>query len=45
MYLPALISSIALGIALIIVILNLAKRVYEIFIYISVCPYNVNASA
>lgn len=36
MYLPALISSIALGIALIIAILNLAKRVYEI-IYLYFC--------
>lgn len=36
MYLPALISSIALGIALIIAILNLAKRVYEI-IYLYLC--------
>lgn len=36
MYLPALISGIALGIALIIAILNLAKRVYEI-IYLYFC--------
>lgn len=36
MYLPALISSIALGIALIIAVLNLAKRVYEI-IYLYFC--------
>lgn len=36
MYLPALIASIALGIALIIAILNLAKRVYEI-IYLYFC--------
>lgn len=36
MYLPALIAGIALGIALIIAILNLAKRVYEI-IYLYFC--------
>ena len=36
MYLPALISSIALGIALVIAVLNLAKRVYEI-IYLYFC--------
>ncbi len=36
MYLPALISSIALGIALIIAVLNLAKRIYEI-IYLYFC--------
>lgn len=36
MYLPALIASIALGIALIIAVLNLAKRVYEI-IYLYFC--------
>jgi len=36
MYLPALISSIALGIALIIAVINLAKRVYEI-IYLYFC--------
>lgn len=36
MYLPAMIASIALGIALIIAILNLAKRIYEI-IYIFFC--------
>lgn len=36
MYLPALISGIALGIALIIAVLNLAKRVYEI-IYLYFC--------
>ena len=35
MYLPAMIASIALGIALIIAILNLAKRIYEIiFMYL-----------
>ena len=39
MYLPALISSIALGIALIIAVLNLAKRVYEIIYCTSVCPF------
>lgn len=34
MYLPAMIASIALGIALIVAVLNLAKRVYEIiFMY------------
>lgn len=36
MYLPALIAGIALGIALIIAVLNLAKRVYEI-IYLFFC--------
>lgn len=36
MYLPALIASIALGVALIIAVLNLAKRVYEI-IYLYFC--------
>ncbi len=36
MYLPALIAGIALGIALIIAVLNLAKRVYEI-IYLYFC--------
>lgn len=36
MYLPALIASIALGIALIIAVLNLAKRIYEI-IYLYFC--------
>jgi len=36
MYLPALISGIALGIALIIAVLNLAKRVFEI-IYLFFC--------
>lgn len=36
MYMPALIAGIALGIALIIAILNLAKRVYEI-IYLYFC--------
>lgn len=36
MYLPAMIASIALGIALIIAILNLAKRIYEI-IYMFFC--------
>ena len=36
MYLPALIASIALAVALIIAILNLAKRVYEI-IYLYFC--------
>ncbi|MCM1438746.1 MAG: hypothetical protein NC131_05985 [Roseburia sp.] len=36
LYLPSLIASIALGIALIIAILNLAKRVYEI-IFIFFC--------
>lgn len=36
MYLPALISSIALAIAVIIAVLNLAKRVYEIF-YLFFC--------
>lgn len=36
MYLPALISSVALAIALIIAVLNLAKRIYEIF-YLYFC--------
>lgn len=36
MYLPALISSVALAIALIIAVLNLAKRIYEI-IYLYFC--------
>ena len=36
MYLPALISSIALAVAVIIAVLNLAKRVYEIF-YLFFC--------
>lgn len=36
MYLPAMIASIALGIALIIAVLNLAKRIYEI-IYLYFC--------
>lgn len=36
MYLPALIASIALAVALIIAVLNLAKRVYEI-IYLYFC--------
>ena len=36
MYLPALIAGIALGIALILAVLNLAKRVYEI-IYLYFC--------
>ena len=36
MYLPAMIASIAVGVALIIAIVNLAKRVYEIvFLYIA----------
>lgn len=36
MYLPAMIASIALGISLIVAILNLAKRIYEI-IYMFFC--------
>ncbi len=36
MYLPAMIASIAVGVALIVAIVNLAKRVYEIvFLYIA----------
>lgn len=36
MYLPAMIASIAVGIALIIAVVNLAKRVYEIvFLYVA----------
>ena len=36
MYLPAMIASIAVGVALIVAIINLAKRVYEIvFLYVA----------
>ncbi|MCM1222985.1 MAG: hypothetical protein NC548_51895 [Lachnospiraceae bacterium] len=43
LYLPSLIASIALGIALIVAVLNLAKRIYEI-IYLYFCmPVSMSA--
>lgn len=42
MYLPAMISSIALAIALIIAVVNLAKRVYEIVFMYLVMPLSMS---
>ena len=42
MYLPALIASIALAIAVIIAVLNLAKRVYEIFFLFFCMPVSMS---
>lgn len=42
LYLPAMIASIALGIALIIAILNLAKRVYEIIFMFFCMPVSMS---
>lgn len=42
MYLPALIASIAVGIALIVATLNLAKRVYEIFFMYFCMPISMS---
>lgn len=42
MYLPALISGVALGIALIIAVLNLAKRIYEIFFMYFCMPVSMS---
>lgn len=42
MYLPALISSIAIGIALVVAVLNLAKRVYEIIFMLFCMPVSMS---
>ena len=42
MYLPALIASIAIAIAVIIAVLNLAKRVYEIFFLFFCMPVSMS---
>lgn len=45
LYLPALIASIALGIALLVAILNLAKRVFEIVFLYLVMPLSMSTLA
>lgn len=42
MYLPAMIASIALGIALIVAVLNLAKRIYEIIFLFFCMPVSMS---
>lgn len=42
MYLPSLIAGIALGIALIVAVLNLAKRIYEIFFLYFCMPVSMS---
>lgn len=42
MYMPALISSIAVSIALIVAVINLAKRIYEILILYIIMPVSMS---